>query len=213
MTNELKVLITIGVATVVLFVGAIWWMTGQNPDSKIADPGLLQRTDSHQTSTASAQVTLVEFGDFQCPSCAAVHPGVKALLAKYPTQLKLVFRNFPLSMHANAQIAAEAAEAAGAQGKYWEMHDWLYEHEAEWNTANKPQEVFAGQAKNLGLNVDQFNQALTDHSFAKVIQQDAADGNNLGVDATPTFYLNGKKLTSSLLELQAKIDEAIKAAK
>ncbi len=211
MTNELKVIITIGIATVGLFIGTIWWMTSQNPDSKIADPALLQRADSHQTSTNSAQVTLVEFGDFQCPSCAAVHPGVKALLAKYPTQLKFVFRNFPLSIHQNAAIAAEAAEAAGAQGKYWEMHDWLYEHESDWNNSTQPQEVFATQAKALGLNVDQFNKALADHTFAKFIQQDIADGNNVGVDATPTFYLNGKKMKNSLNELEAKIDDAVKA--
>jgi protein-disulfide isomerase len=210
MTTELKTMIGIGIATLGLFVGGIWWASQyQNPALKAADPARLTRADSPRIGSASAKVTLVEFGDYQCPSCATANPTVKAVMAKYPNEVTFVFRHFPLSQHATAPLAAEAAEAAGAQGKYWEMHNMLYEKQTEWASANAPLDIFTKYAEQLGLNVDQFKTAVTSNSAAGKIQQDSADGSSLGVNSTPTFYINGYPLTGSLQELSATIEKAI----
>ena len=139
---------------------------------------------------------MVEFGDFQCPACGAAEPNVEQLLKDFNGKITFYFRNFPLAqIHQNAMAGAEAAETAGAQGKYWQMHDKLYATQQTWGELADPTGDFVSYAQGLGLDTAKFKQALASQQFAKVINQDIADGNALGINATPTFYFNGQKYT------------------
>lgn len=215
MTKEAKILIAIAVVVV---IGGVLLAIFANPQPK--DPGApvdeqsLVRENSHMTGQLGAKVTIVEFGDFQCPACAAAHPVVKQIIETYKDnpEVNFVFRNFPLdSIHANANIAAQAAEAAGAQGKYWEMHDLLYERQADWSTNPDPSLVFADYATSIGINVDTFKQALSQRLYSDIVKTDFADGQSIGVNSTPTFFINGIKEARPLSfdEFKAKIDAAL----
>lgn len=145
-----------------------------------------------------APLTLVEYGDFQCPACAAYHPILKSLEAEFGENLRGVFRHFPLIIHANAQLASQAAEAAGNQGKFWEMHDLLFEHQGDWaNLSNtEAKNMFMGFAGQLELNLDTFGADLDAQETIVRIQEDVQSGLDANVTATPTFFLNGQKITN-----------------
>ncbi|HET8991978.1 MAG TPA: thioredoxin domain-containing protein [Candidatus Saccharimonadales bacterium] len=169
-------------------------------------------------------ITLVEYGDFQCPYCGQYYPVVNQVVQEYNQQITFQFVNFPLtSIHPNAFAGARAAEAANLQGKYWQMHDLLYESNIQyydsnqtassWISASDPLPAFDQLAKQLGLNISKFN---SDYQSAKVnnlIEADMNEGNKLGVNATPTFYLDGKQIqpTESLAAFQKYINAAIAA--
>lgn len=195
MTKEAKILI--GIAVVVL-IGGVLLAIYANPKPQEAgqpvDGQSLVRDNSHMTGKKEAKVTLVEFGDFQCPGCAAASPTVKKIIEDYKSNenFNFVFRNFPLEqIHQNARIAAEAAEAAGAQGKYWEMNELLYQKQNEWNVSSVPLDQFSNYAVTLGLDVEKFKQSVLQRLFTDVIDADLKDGNNVKVTGTPTFFLNG----------------------
>lgn len=141
----------------------------------------------HAQGSADAPVTLVEYGDYQCPYCGAAYPIVKKVQKQLGSNLRFVFRNFPIgSSHPNAPMAAEAAEAAGAQGKFWEMHDALYEHQ---NALEERQlEVYA---RRVDVDVPRFRTELERHTFQPRVQEDFMSGIRSGVNGTPTFYING----------------------
>ncbi len=202
------------IALVVIVVGIVLFKSSA-PDPKNAgtaiDASSLIRTHSQRSGPDNAKATLVEFGDFQCPACGAAHPTIKAIQeTNKDKSFQFVFRNFPLSQHQNAMLAAEVVESAGNQGKYWEMHNKVYETQAEWSESTSAREIFTGYAKDLGLDLTKFNNDLDKQTFAEIIKTDMADGNKLGVNATPTFYFNGQKLdhTPSQDELQKMIDAA-----
>ncbi len=205
MTDQLKIMLGIGAGAILLLVGGVFLATRQHPPTPTTsvDSNLLVHSDSHQTATESARVTLVEFGDYQCPACGAAHPVLKQLLAKYGDHVNLVFRNFPLTQHKNAYAAAEAAESAGEQGKYWQMHDLLYDRQSDWAQTKDPTAQFVEYAKSLELDPDKFTKSLQDHKFITVIQNDLSDGNKLGVNSTPTFFVNGSQFTGNLDQLEA----------
>ncbi len=197
MTKEVKILL--GIAILVI-IGGVLLAIFANPQpeqpGQTVDSNSLIRESSHMTGKKDSKVTVVEFGDFQCPACGAAHPEVKAVLEQYKDNpnVNFVFRNFPLdTIHPNAHISAEAAEAAGAQGKYWEMHDMLYEKQNEWSASLTPLDFFAQYATQLGLNVDEFKTAIQQRRFADVINTDYKDGETAGVNSTPTFFINGTK--------------------
>lgn len=214
MTKEVKIMI--GIAVVVLG-GGIALLLAQPEQAEVSQPvdeQSLVREGSHMTGKKEAKVTMVEFGDFQCPACGAAHPIIKQVLADYKDnpEVNFVFRNFPLtSIHPNALASAEAAEAAGEQGKYWEMHDMLYQKQNEWSSLPNPVDTFVGYAGQLGLNTDQFRQSVVNEKYSSVIDADLADGGGLGVNSTPTLYINGKKLASYQYDsMKAAIEEALK---
>jgi protein-disulfide isomerase len=213
MSNEAKVLIGISVATIVLVVGASLIFGGQSSQSQnaapIANPEALIRNDSHVEGPKDAKVKIVEFGDFQCPACGAAHPVVAQVLREYEGKVTFVFRNFPLQMHKNAPAAHQAAEAAGAQGKFFEMHDKLFENQSEWENSNNPMEQFTAYAEELKLDVDKFKSDVESKKFDKKIEQDVNDGYAVGVNATPTFFINGVKQEGGLQ--YADFKEAIDA--
>jgi protein-disulfide isomerase len=208
MTGEVKVLIGAGVVTLALFIGGIVMLTKNSSTStpQTIDPAVLMREGSFRAGPTEPKVTLIEFSDYQCPFCARAQTVADELIAKYPDQLLFVYRHFPLSQHKNAVPAAEAAEAAGEQGKFWEMSNLLFEKQTEWSESSDPLPIFQQYAQELELNLDQFNTVMGEHTYQAKILQGVADGNTIGVDSTPTFYINGEKFTSAYNALPAAIE-------
>lgn len=141
--------------------------------------------------SADAPITIVEFADFQCPFCARVQPVLKNVLAKYQSKVKLAYLDFPLSaLHEHAEIAAEASRCALAQGKYWEMHDALFADQSKRDEA-----ALIKTAAGLGMNQNSFKSCLTSGKYRAEVQQDVEAGSQAGVNATPTFFINGEFLS------------------
>ena len=161
-------------------------------------------------------VVLVEYGDFQCPACGAYFPIVKEVVDKYKNDIQFQFRNFPLQqIHPNARAAARAADAAAKQNKYWEMHDLLYEQQKTWEQSTAVNTIFEGYAKQLGLDIAKFKTDFASSAVNETINADLAEGQRLGVNSTPTFFLQGKKIEDSPRDVEGfskLIDQAIKEA-
>jgi len=161
----------------------------------------------HIAGLASAAVTLVEYGDYECPYCGAAYPIVKEIQSRMGESLRFVFRNFPIStVHPRAEQAAEAAEAADAQGKFWPMHDTLYEHQSRLGS-----EALHGYAEQLGLDVAAFDEELAGHAHAERVHEDFLSGVRSGVNGTPTFYINGVRHDDSY-ELETLLGALKRAA-
>lgn len=149
----------------------------------------------HVRGAATGKVTLVEFGDFQCPACAAYEPIVRQVIAANPDTLKFVFKHYPLvQIHANALLAAKASEVAGLQGKFWEMHDMLYDKQSEWSANLNARGIFEGYAQSLGLDMQKFAQDIDNEAIQEKILAEYREGASLGVQGTPTFFVNGRKM-------------------
>jgi protein-disulfide isomerase len=147
----------------------------------------------HAVGPDDAPITLVEYGDYECPYCGMAHPIVKSVQRALGEQLRFVFRNFPLAeAHPHARLAAQAAEAAGAQGRFWEMHDMLFENQ----TALEPGDI-VGYAKSIGLDVTRFERDLEAGTFMKKVRDDFRNGVRSGVNGTPTFFVNGERYDGS----------------
>ncbi len=145
---------------------------------------------AHVRGNPDAPVTLEEFGDFQCPPCGQFAVFVEELLREYDSRLRVVFRNFPLPAHEHAREAALAAEAAGFQGKFWEMHDTLYREQLAWSKAPNARELFESYAGTLGLNMDQFKKDMDSDRARERVDSDHALGDSLGINVTPTMFIN-----------------------
>lgn len=217
LSNEAKILIGIGIASVVILIGAIIFLSKpieQAPAQTLTGDQnkLLIREDSFKIASDSSKVTLVEFADFQCPACKAAHPVLVRLEDEYSGRVNFVFRHFPLPQHKNALLAALAAEAAGEQGKFWQYHDMLYENQTSWENEANPNEIFLSFAKELNLDEAKFKSSFESKKFESKIQQDRADGTSLGVNSTPTFFIQDKKYPGVLRydEFKSLIDEALK---
>ncbi len=165
---------------------------------------------SHSRGDPNAKVNIVEFGDYQCPACGAAYPIVEQVLAQYKNnpQVNYVFRNFPLPQHQFAQLAAEAAEAAGAQGKYWEMYNLLYTNQDTWVNSTDPLSIFVSYATQLKLDAVRFKTEVSASKYADIINQDVTAATALGVNSTPTFYINGIQEVGiqSAADFKARID-------
>ena len=147
----------------------------------------------HIQGPADAPVTLLEYGDYECPYCGAAYPIVKEVQARIGERLRFVFRNFPITTsHPHAERAAEAAEAAAAQGSFWRMHDVLYE-----NQKRLGDEDLRTYARQVGLDLDVFDRELAEHVHAARVQEDFMSGVRSGVNGTPTFYVNGARYDDS----------------
>jgi protein-disulfide isomerase len=148
----------------------------------------------HFRGPENARLTLVEFGDYQCPSCGAYHPFVKEIMSRYPDKLRLEFHHYPLiSIHPNSMGAAMAAEAAGEQGHYWEMHDALFEHQQEWAGSANAEPLFVNIASHIGLDTNKFEQSLKSPALQERILKDVARAQDLKIQAVPTFFINGEQ--------------------
>jgi len=147
----------------------------------------------HIQGPADAPVTLLEYGDYECPYCGAAYPIVKEVQARIGERLRFVFRNFPITTsHPHAERAAEAAEAAATQGSFWRMHDVLYE-----NQKRLGDEDLRTYAQQVGLDLDVFDRELAEHVYAARVQEDFMSGVRSGVNGTPTFYVNGARYDDS----------------
>jgi protein-disulfide isomerase len=161
----------------------------------------------HVRGPENAPVTMVEYGDFQCPYCGAAYPVVEELLAQRPETVRFAYRHFPLTnIHEHAEIAAETSEAAGARGSFWPMHHWLFEHQAELD----PSSLLLGTAQ-VGLPSDAVELEVTRHVYLDKIQRDFASGVRSGVNGTPTFFVNGLRHDGehSLAALLKAVDSAV----
>ena len=148
----------------------------------------------HVQGPDAAPLVLVEYGDYECPYCGNAYPVIKQLRSHYGDNLRLAFRNFPVAtMHRHASVAAQAAEAAASQGKFWEMHDLLYEHQQELDKAD-----LSHYALRLGLEIYRFESDLSGEAFARRVREDYHGGMLSGVDATPAFFINGERYGGGL---------------
>lgn len=206
--------LTVGIlAILVIFSG------NSRTDVSKTDVNTIQKASSQNGNIADhifgkvgSKVTLIEYGDYQCPPCGSIYPVVKSIASQYKDQLQFVFRNFPITdAHPNAKAAAGSAEAAGLQGKFWEMHNKIYETQSDWSDLSITErgKFFENLAIGLGLDIKKFNADLSKNSINEKINYDSALGKKALVNATPTFYLNGKKLASSAYGDEAKLKETI----
>lgn len=195
-------------AIILIFIG-IAIFSGDKSSDKSPSSGKGTPTN-HVVGKGTTGVTLVEYGDFQCPFCGAYYPVLKQVKAEFGDQIKFQFRHFPLqSIHRNAFAGSRAAEAAGLQGKFWEMHDLLYENQTAWSESSSTNTIFEAYAKQIGLNVDQFKQDFTSDKVNASINADMAAGNKLNITGTPTFFIDGKKV--DIGQSVADFEKVIKA--
>lgn len=174
-------------------------------------------SQGHTTGNASAKVVVTEFGDYQCPVCGTWYPYIhNTFLPQYQDKVAFVFKNFPLTqVHKNAQISAQAAEAAGLQGKFWEMHNKLYETQTEWSEQSDPSGKFADYAGQIGINVNQFKSDLNSQKVKDIVQKDADLATKLNLQGTPTFFINGNQVTikTGFEDLKNAVDQALAQTK
>lgn len=213
--KNIPLLIGTILGTLILVVGAAVMFSGTAPvddqGQVVVDEALVTGTARHTlgadpTASESAQVvTVVEFSDFQCPACKASQPAITQVMQRYPDSVRLVFRHFPLdSIHPNARLAAQASEAVSQldSEQFWPFHDSLFENQQKWadiRDRDELKDTFGQYAEGLGIDKTQFLERMEDNSIAEIVSQDVSSGTQLGVNATPTFYVNGIKTTAPQL--------------
>ena len=216
------------IVIVIAVIGGMVYMSNQSKldVSDISDEQLAKFIDGedrngnitdHIIGNKDSKVIIIEYGDYQCPGCATAAPKARAVAEKYKDNVTLIFRNFPISTsHPNARAAAAAAEAAGFQGKFWEMHDLIYTNQDAWaqSSVKDRSDVFLDYARRLELKEDQFKTDLSDTQITKKINFDVAIGRKQGVTGTPSFYINGETVqsTNDADYLENAVKEALKKA-
>lgn len=200
--NETKILLGILIGSLILIIAGAFLFS--RPQKALTCSELID-SETHVIGDTKSSVCLVEFSDFQCPTCRDAQPIINELIKQYGDQFVFAYRHYPLGQHPLARKAAYAAEAAGKQGKFWEMHDALFEHQNELSEA-KINEL----AQNIGLTMETFAQDINDNAIAQKVQKDYSFGSQLGINATPTFFLNGVKVElTSLNVLKAAVKKAV----
>lgn len=193
------------IAFAIILIGALVMMWASSRNSGLRSPSTDSNPDDvvqitvtendHVYGPTDASVTIVEFSDFQCPACASYSPILKALVQDFPDDLRLVYKHFPLqSIHIMANKSAQAAEAAGLQGKFWEMHDKLFENQSDWQ--NGDEDLFFSYAEEIGLNIEQFRDDYTSAEIKDRISDSFNYALDLGLNYTPTFYVNGELISN-----------------
>lgn len=202
-------------AVLVIALGTFWYLTGARTDSPqstttnvpsrtaataspTASPviaGVPGAEPPHAIGPADAPATLEEFGDFECPPCGLLHPVVKTMVQEFGPRLRVIFREFPLvPTHKHALNAARAAEAAGLQGKFWEMHGLIYDNQKTWHEAFDSRPIFEAYAQKIGLDIERYRRDLTSQTVEQRIFLDGKRAHSLGVKGTPTVFLNGREV-------------------
>ncbi len=192
------ILVVLAVLGVVAFI--VWALMRPEQSADQAKTLSAQETaelqQGHSLGNSDSKVVLTEFGDYQCPACGQWHPFIKdTVLPKYQDRIKFVFKNLPLvNIHKNALIAAQAAEAAALQGKFWEMHNKLYETQAQWENDSNDQAKgkFEGYARELGLDVGRWKNDFDSAQVRDIIKADSALADKLQLPGTPSFLINGQ---------------------
>ena len=187
------IFIGIGVVSLVIVLVGVFLLSNGEKPKEVSREGLVKE-NSQVLGSKEARVVIVEFSDFQCPACKAAEPTVKKITQEYKDKILFVYRHFPIiASHPYALKAAEAAEAAGEQGKFWQYHDILFE-----NQENQKTEDLLKYAQDLGLDAQKFKEALDSGRFKDKVTSDMDDGENLGVSATPTFFINNQMYKGAL---------------
>ncbi len=195
--------VTLGILLAIIFLSQK--QPERGPALESVDEAELIAEHTYVKGPQGAPVTLVEFSDYQCPFCAQAAPVIDRILEKYPNDVRFALRHLPLPQHPYARKAAEAAQIAGEQGKFWEYHDALFA-----NQENMKTDDLLRYAKTVGLDVEKFKSELESGRYSSVINKDVATARRLGINSTPTFYLNGKKLAlNSFGEIEGKIKQEI----
>jgi protein-disulfide isomerase len=211
MKRYLPFVIVIGVALATFGSGAMLYRAKRPQIQNIPEsqrvPAKGDTQSAHIRGNPDAQVTLEEFADFQCPPCGQFAPFAEELLREYDSRLRVVFRNYPLAGHEHAREAALAAEAAGLQGKFWEMHDTLYREQATWSKVPNARELFESYAGTIGLDVDQFKRDVDGDKARERVDSDHALADSLGITVTPTLFIN-----SHPVDQKDKNPEGVRAA-
>lgn len=199
-------------AAIVLAFGGYFFLTRDNNESSSQTKA---QASNNVFGKADSTVTIVEYGDFECPACAAYFPIVQQIKADYKDKIAFQFRHFPLvQIHPNAMAASRAAEAAGKQDKFWEMHDVLYQQQNAWAKSQNASTIFEDFATQLGLNVDQFKTDMAAEATLETINADIREGQKVDVSGTPTFVLNGQKLNPTPQTYEAfaqRIDQELQS--
>lgn len=179
------------------------------PTRLLEDPVSIPVSGAPYIGPQNAPITLVEFSDFQCPYCVAAFPEIKAILKNYPTQVKLIFKEYPLEIHSQADLAAAAAIAAHKQGKFWAMHDAMFLHHDDLSRKS-----ILVLAKNAGLDMDRFETDIDSTEVRETVVRDVQDGDRAGVEGTPTIFVNGQRYNGAILlaALKPVLDAELKHA-
>lgn len=199
-----KAWIIFAAVCIAIIAALVYISQGKKIDVSTVDTKAIQaaseqngNTADHVYGKADSKVVLIEYGDYQCPGCSSAYPIMKEVAETYKDKIAFVFRNYPLyTAHPNAFAAAATAEAAAVQGKFWEMHDYLYENQSSWKdlTGAQRTDFFASAANSLGLDGEKLRTQLTDAQIKRKINFDEALGKKDGVTGTPSFFLNGKNV-------------------
>lgn len=200
----------------VIIAGFIGFITFNKNDTSENSTAVSSQGSQNFYGKQDSKVTLTEFVDFQCEACYAYYPHVKEIKEKYKDRVKFQIRNFPItSHHQYAMQAARSAEAAARQGKFFEMHDKLFEGQPEWSASRNAQTYFDQYAQEIGLDMNKFNTDRSSSDVNAVINKDLKDVQDLGGNGTPTFVLNGEKIENpgpSVEALSKILDEALAKA-
>jgi NhaA family Na+:H+ antiporter len=220
MKRYLPFIIVILVALLALVGGIVLYRAERPAVLSISKEQMAAATNSaesiHVRGNPNAPVTIEEFGDFQCPPCGRLAGAIVQLEHDYDPRLRVIFRNFPLAVHAHAREAALAAEAAGLQGRFWEMHDLLYREQSVWSKAGDARALFNAYAGILGLSVERFEKDMAGDKAEARVKSDQQRGATLGVQNTPTIFLNDRAIPPSAANpdgLREAIDAATKNVK
>jgi protein-disulfide isomerase len=202
----------IGVVLLAAIAAGAWYLHKSNQPGAVAS-GLPGAQPAHALGSERAPVTLEEFGDYQCPPCGTMFPEIEKIRQDYGDQVRLVFRQYPLfRVHPHALLAAHSAEAAGLQGKFWEMHRALFENQRAWSITQDPTAIFEGYARQAGLDVDRYRKDVGSPETDARVVADRDRAQSVGVESTPTFFVNGRKVpfaTDMGKALRAEIDRAL----
>lgn len=214
-----KFLIILAVIVVGLF-GLFFFTRDNKPtNSQSSNTNNKSAVSQHSKGGNAKNVELLVYGDFQCPVCAQYYPIENAVINKFQNDIKFTFRHFPLdTIHPNARAAHRSAEAAGLQGKFFEMYDLLYQNHDQWASSKDPKSLFESYAKQLGLDINKFNNDFASEQVNNTINADIAEGTSKKVEGTPTFFLNGIKIDNSQIKtvedftkvIQTEIDKNTK---
>jgi thiol-disulfide isomerase/thioredoxin len=200
-------------SAVVFFIILLFISFLKNKNSNpVFEPKLNEiQANDHIKGNKEAKVILVEYSDFQCPFCANYAPITKKVAEEFNDKIALIYRHFPLIQHNNAHLAARASEAAAKQGKFWEMHDLIFENQNQWSDAKNALDKFIQYAKDLNLDIEAFKTDINSKEVRDKVDSDYKSGLSFGVNGTPTFFLNGRKLNLPLYfeTLKDKINEEL----
>ena len=214
MNTETKVLAGVLLISTILVIGAVFLFGESDQTNKTSTDQQVLNIDyskGQKIGSDSAKVKLVEFSDLQCPACKAVEPYIKQVREKYKNDFQFIYRHFPLMQHIHSKKAANFAEYAAIEGKFWEIHDKLFETQEEWSKLSNPTDYFANLGSQFGLDKDKIKEAVSKGLYDNKINEDTKEANSLKVDATPTLYLNGKKLNmQNFSDIETAVSEELK---